>query len=125
VKPLYNADVNHACLMGIYEAAAVKREFSYYDWMLTTNFSYNSMESKEKEGAFMSIATITSKGQTTIPKDIRDCLQLEPKDQIQFTIVSDKTVIMRVKKRSINELYGLLHEPDKVAISVESMKSWR
>ncbi|MFA7059992.1 MAG: type II toxin-antitoxin system PrlF family antitoxin [Pedobacter sp.] len=73
----------------------------------------------------MSLATITSKGQTTIPKDIRDCLQLEPKDQIQFTIVSDNTVIMRVKKRSIKDLYGILHDPDKSSISVESMKSWR
>ena len=73
----------------------------------------------------MSLATITSKGQTTIPKDIRDCLGLQPKDQIQFTLISDETVILRVKKRSIKELYGLLHDPDIKPISVEKMKSWR
>lgn len=70
----------------------------------------------------MSLATITSKGQTTIPKEIRDCLGLQPKDQIQFTLVADETVIMRVKKRSIGELYGLLHDPDRKPVSLEEMK---
>jgi len=73
----------------------------------------------------MSLATITSKGQTTIPKDIRDCLGLQPKDQIQFTLISDETVIMRVKKRSIKEMFGLLHDSDRKPIPVEKMKSWR
>lgn len=73
----------------------------------------------------MSLATITSKGQTTIPKEIRDCLGLQPKDQIQFTLISDQTVILRVKKRSIKDLYGLLNDPDRSPISVEKMKSWR
>lgn len=70
----------------------------------------------------MSLATITSKGQTTIPKEIRDSLGLQPKDQIQFTVVADETVIMRVKKRSIRELYGLLHDPDRKPVSLEDMK---
>lgn len=74
----------------------------------------------------MSMSTITSKGQTTIPKDIRDCLGLQPQDQIQFTLIADETVILRVKKRSIMELYGLLQTPEeKKPIPVEDMKSWR
>ena len=31
-------------------------------------------------------ATVTSKGQVTIPKPIRDRLQLEPGDKIDFTL---------------------------------------
>jgi AbrB family looped-hinge helix DNA binding protein len=73
----------------------------------------------------MSFATITSKGQTTIPKDIRDCLDLQAKDQIQFTLLSDQTVIMRVKKRNLKELYGLLQDDSRSAIPVEDMKAWR
>jgi AbrB family looped-hinge helix DNA binding protein len=73
----------------------------------------------------MSLATMTSKGQMTIPKDIRDSLKLQPADQIQFTLLADETVILRVKKRSIKELYGLLHDPDIQPIPVEKMKSWR
>ena len=73
----------------------------------------------------MSFATMTSKGQATIPKDIRDGLGLQPKDQIHFTLMPDGTVIMRAKKRSITELYGLLHSPDRKPISVDEMKAWR
>jgi AbrB family looped-hinge helix DNA binding protein len=70
----------------------------------------------------MSLATITSKGQTTIPKEIRDSLGLQTKDQVQFTLVSDETVIMRVKKRSIRELFGLLHDPERAPVPLEDMK---
>jgi len=73
----------------------------------------------------MSTATMTSKGQTTIPKDIREGLNLQPQDQIQFTMLPDKTVIFRVKKRNINELYGSLHDETREAISLEKMKAWR
>lgn len=69
----------------------------------------------------MSLATMTTKGQTTIPKDIRDRLGLRPKDQINFTMMADGTVIMRAKKRSITELQGLLTSPDGVTVSIEDM----
>ncbi|MBV5340899.1 MAG: type II toxin-antitoxin system PrlF family antitoxin [Deltaproteobacteria bacterium] len=73
----------------------------------------------------MSTATITSKGQTTIPKDIREGLGLHAKDQIQFTMLPDKTVIFRVKKRNIEDLYGMLHDESREAIPLEKMKAWR
>jgi antitoxin PrlF len=73
----------------------------------------------------MSTATMTSKGQTTIPKDIREGLNLQPQDQINFTLMADHTVILRVKKRSIKELYGLLHDETRSPISIEDMKAWR
>ena len=69
----------------------------------------------------MSLATMTAKGQTTIPKDIRDGLGLRPQDQINFTMMADGTVIMRAKKRSITELQGLLTPPDGVTVSIEDM----
>jgi len=73
----------------------------------------------------MSTATVTSKGQTTIPKDIRESLNLHAKDQLQFTITADQTVIVRVKKRDISELYGMLHDDKRDVIPVEKMKAWR
>ena len=73
----------------------------------------------------MSLATMTSKGQTTIPKDIREALCLQPQDQIQFTLTSDGTVIMRAKKRSIKDMYGLLHDSERRPLAVDDMKSWR
>ena len=73
----------------------------------------------------MSSATLTSKGQTTIPKDIRDALGLKPKDRIHYTLMPDGTVIMRAKTRSILELQGLLHDPERKTVTIEEMRAWR
>ena len=70
----------------------------------------------------MSEATMTSKGQTTIPKDIRDGLGLKPQDRLHFTLLPDGTVIMRAKKRSVSELYGVLHRPGRKPLSAGDMK---
>jgi antitoxin PrlF len=70
----------------------------------------------------MSAATITSKGQTTIPKEIRDGLGLKPKDKVHFTLLPDGTVIMRAKKRSILDLAGALHKPGRKPIPLSAMK---
>jgi len=73
----------------------------------------------------MSLATITSKGQTTIPKDIRDALNLQPKDKVQFTLLADGTVIMRAKCRSILDLKGTLHKPDRKPVQLTEMNPWK
>lgn len=73
----------------------------------------------------MSLATMTSKGQTTIPKEIRDALGLHPQDQIQFTLIDDGTVILRAKHRSIKEMYGILHDPERQPVAIDDMKAWR
>ncbi len=73
----------------------------------------------------MSIATLTSKGQTTIPKDIRDGLGLQPQDQINFTLMPDGTVIMRAKKRSIVDMCGMLAAPEGISVSIDQMNIGR
>ena len=60
----------------------------------------------------MSTATLTSKGQTTIPKDIRDALGLQASDELNFTLLPDRTVIMRAKTKSIADLAGAWKLPD-------------
>jgi antitoxin PrlF len=52
----------------------------------------------------MAFATVTSKGQTTIPKDVRAAANLRPGDRILFTVLGDGTIIVRVKNRSIREI---------------------
>jgi AbrB family looped-hinge helix DNA binding protein len=70
----------------------------------------------------VSDTTLTSKGQTTIPKEIRDELGIRPGDRMTFTLLPDGTVIMRVKNRP---LAGLLHREGETAVPVEQMTPWR
>lgn len=56
----------------------------------------------------MSESTITSKGQVTIPADIRRALGLSAGERVVFTRLEDGTTVMRAKTRSLNDLKGLL-----------------
>lgn len=56
----------------------------------------------------MSEATVTSKGQITIPVDVRTSLSLKAGERVEFTTLDDGTVIMRPKNRSLLELEGML-----------------
>jgi len=69
----------------------------------------------------MNAATLTSKGQTTIPKEIRDSLGMKPGDRMTFTLMPDGTVIMRVKSKSIVALAGVLHKKGRKPLSVEQL----
>lgn len=66
-------------------------------------------------------ATLTSKGQTTIPKSIRDHLSMKAGDRMTFTLLSDDTVIMRLKTKSMMDLAGSLHKKGRKALSVEQL----
>ena len=52
-------------------------------------------------------STITAKGQTTIPKPIRDHLGLRSGDRVKFFIRPDGTVVM-LPKLPVTALRGLL-----------------
>ncbi len=56
----------------------------------------------------MSEATVTSKGQITIPADIRTALGLTTGERVVFTQLPDGTTVMRAKRRSMTSLKGLL-----------------
>lgn len=70
----------------------------------------------------MSEATLTSKGQITIPADIRKAMGLSAQDRLVFTVLGDGTTVMRAKTRSILDLQGLLKRPaGGPVVSIEQM----
>jgi AbrB family looped-hinge helix DNA binding protein len=69
----------------------------------------------------MPTATLTSKGQTVIPKPIRDQLGLKPGDAIDFIVVENGDVLIRPAASDVRALKGLLHRPGRQPISVEEM----
>ena len=66
-------------------------------------------------------ATLTSKGQTTIPKEIRDRLGMKQGDRMTFTLMADGTVLVRVKRKSLSELAGVLHKKGRKPVPIEQM----
>jgi AbrB family looped-hinge helix DNA binding protein len=71
----------------------------------------------------MPTSTITVKGQTTIPKEVRDFLQLNPGDQIDFIIESDGRVVVQPATIKVQELKGILHRKGMKSISDETMNA--
>jgi AbrB family looped-hinge helix DNA binding protein len=63
-------------------------------------------------------ATLTSKGQTTIPKDIRDNLGMKSGDRMTFTLMPDGTVLMRLKNKSVMNLAGSLRKKGRKPMPV-------
>jgi len=69
----------------------------------------------------MAQATLTSKGQITIPKEIRDSLQLQAGDKIEFTITSENEARMQPITKRVDEVFGALHKPGRKPVSVQKM----
>jgi antitoxin PrlF len=57
-----------------------------------------------------SFTTMTSKGQLTIPKEVRDALKLEPGTRF-FVTVRNGDVIAMPKNRKLSDLAGVLGKP--------------
>jgi antitoxin PrlF len=76
---------------------------------------------KDEELAMSTSATLTSKGQTTIPKAIRDGLHMKTGDKMTFTLMPDGVVIMRVKNKHVSELAGLLYKKGRKPVPVEML----
>lgn len=64
-------------------------------------------------------ATLTSKGQLTVPKAIRDSLGMKTGDRMTFTLMQDGVVVLRVKNRRLSDLGGILHKKSRKAVPIE------
>jgi AbrB family looped-hinge helix DNA binding protein len=68
----------------------------------------------------MSSATLTSKGQITLPQDVRNDLGLRAGDKVSFE-KAGRDYVLRPQNRSIMELAGILHRPGEKALTIEQM----
>lgn len=69
----------------------------------------------------MATATITSKGQTTIPKSVRDRLHLEPGDRVEFVVQDDGTALMVPATLTLDQLKAAIPPPPR-ALTLEDME---
>jgi AbrB family looped-hinge helix DNA binding protein len=56
----------------------------------------------------MALATMTSKGQMTIPKDVRDKLKLKPGDRVDIQVEPDGTARLLPKTVRLRSLIGMV-----------------
>ena len=64
---------------------------------------------------------MSSRGQTVIPKAIREHLGLHPGDVIDFIVADDGGVLVRPAVEDVRRLKGLLQRPRQRAVSVQEM----
>ena len=70
----------------------------------------------------MSTATLTSKGQITIPADVRRSLNVDAGDRVEFVQVEPGRFEVIASTRSVRELKGMFGKPKK-AVSIEDMNA--
>ena len=71
----------------------------------------------------MSTATITSKGQITIPKAIRDSLHLRTGDRVEFLIHGESEAILRPITKSVDDVFGKLRQSGRTKRTVDEMET--
>ncbi len=68
----------------------------------------------------MPISTLTSKGQLTLPKAIRDRLNVRPGDRVEFRLTEEGEVMVEAASQDLRTLRGIL-KPGKVRLTLEEM----
>jgi antitoxin PrlF len=66
--------------------------------------------------------TMSSKGQVTIPREVRERLGLQAGDKIAWSLLSNGTVVVRPKTRRLTDLVGMLTQPAQPGVTVEEMR---
>ena len=68
----------------------------------------------------MTTATLTSKGQITIPADVRRALNVQTGDRVEFVQVQPGRFELVAATRSVRELKGMFGKPAR-SLSIEEM----
>ncbi|MFZ1983888.1 MAG: type II toxin-antitoxin system PrlF family antitoxin [Desulfatitalea sp.] len=72
----------------------------------------------------MITSKVTSKGQVTIPKEIRKHIRAEPSDKIVFIPLEDGNVLITRHQASVSDLFGMLkHRKKEKPVSLQEIES--
>ena len=73
----------------------------------------------------MTESTITAKGQTTVPAEVRAFVHAKPGTRLVGSVMPDGTIIVRAKTKSILDMAGMVKAPKGKRVSVDDMNPWR
>jgi AbrB family looped-hinge helix DNA binding protein len=71
----------------------------------------------------MPTTTITSKGQVTLPKEIREHLRVKSGDRVDFVVDESGRVVVQAATLDVRELRGILHRPGRRPVSLDEMEA--
>jgi AbrB family looped-hinge helix DNA binding protein len=69
----------------------------------------------------MALAKLTTKGQVTIPREIRELLNLHTGDKIEIIATGKGEAIIRPVSKKVDEIFCKLHKPGRKAVTVEAI----
>jgi len=70
-------------------------------------------------------STITSKGQTTVPAEVREQIGATPGTRLVWHVMPDGSIVVRAKTKSILDLAGAFKPPRGKHVSIAEMNPWR
>jgi antitoxin PrlF len=66
-------------------------------------------------------STLTSKGQITIPKTVREALKLDIGGKIEFIILQDGDVLLHPITKAVDDVFGRLYQQRRASVSISEM----
>lgn len=69
----------------------------------------------------MAIATMTNKGQVTIPKEVREIFGLHSGDKLDFSCEEGGRIVVTPIKKKVDDLFGKLFKAERKTLSAEAI----
>jgi antitoxin PrlF len=69
----------------------------------------------------MTLAKLTTKGQVTIPKIVRESLKLHAGDKIEIIVKNDSEAVIRPVSKKVDDIFCKLHKPSRKLVTTEAM----
>jgi AbrB family looped-hinge helix DNA binding protein len=69
----------------------------------------------------MAVATLTTKGQVTIPKKIRELLKLHTGDKIEIIVTEKREAIIRPISKKVDDIFCKLQKPGRKVVTLDEM----
>jgi AbrB family looped-hinge helix DNA binding protein len=67
---------------------------------------------------------ITSKGQITVPKEVRERLGVTPGDELEFAYEGERLEVRAVRRRRLDDFKGLFRMTRGLAFEQERARAW-
>lgn len=71
----------------------------------------------------MATATISTKGQVTLPAEVRRRLKLKPGDRIDFVFDANGRLVVQTKRKPFERLRGMIKSPYDGALTKEQIRA--